>query len=79
MKCRKFCTNVRKSFFTVRLAEHWNRLPREVVDSPSLEIFKTHLETYLCSLLLGACCAGGLDSMISRGPFQPLQFCDSEN
>ena len=38
MKCRKFCTNVRKSFFTVRLAEHWNRLPREVVDSPSLDI-----------------------------------------
>ena len=33
------------------LLEHWNRLPREIVDSPSLEIFKTHLDAYLYSLL----------------------------
>ena len=73
---RKFCTNMQKNF-TVRVMEHWSRLPREVVDSPSLEIFKTHLDAYLCSLLQGACFAGGLDSMISKGPFQPLQFCDA--
>ena len=40
-----------KNFFAVRVKEHWNRLPREVVESPSLKIFKTHLHTYLCSLL----------------------------
>ncbi|GAB0179191.1 hypothetical protein GRJ2_000384400 [Grus japonensis] len=48
---RKFHLNMRKNFFTVRVTEHWNRLPREVVESPSLEIFKTHLDAILCNLL----------------------------
>ena len=51
LKHRKFHTNMQRNFFTVRVTEHWNRLPRGVVDSPSLEIFKTHLDAYLCSLL----------------------------
>jgi len=34
--------NIRKHF-TVRVAEYWHRLPREVVESPSLEIFRSHL------------------------------------
>jgi len=42
---------MRKNFFTLRVMEHWNRLPREVVESPSLEIFKTRLNKVLCSLL----------------------------
>ena len=52
---RKFCTNMWKIFFTGRVMEHWNRLPREVVESPSMEIFKTCLGTNLCSLLYGTC------------------------
>ena len=42
---------MRKNFFTLRVAEPGNRLPREVVESPSLEIFDTHLDAVLCSLL----------------------------
>jgi len=42
---------MRKNFFTLRVMEHWNRLPREVVEFPSLEIFKTRLNKVLCSLL----------------------------
>ena len=48
---RKFCTSMQRNIFTVRVTEHWNRLPREVVDSPPLEIFKTHLNPYLCNLV----------------------------
>ena len=51
MDHRKFRTNMRRNFFTVRVTEHWNRLPREVVESPSLGIFKARLDAYLGSLL----------------------------
>jgi len=51
LKHRKFRLNMRKTFFPLRVTEHWNRLPREAVESPSLEIFKTRLDKVLCSLL----------------------------
>jgi len=51
LKHRKFCLNMRKNFFPLKVTEHWNRLPRETVESPSLEIFKTCLDKVLCSLL----------------------------
>ncbi|GAB0180006.1 hypothetical protein GRJ2_000465900 [Grus japonensis] len=48
---RKFHLHMRKNFFTLSVTEHWNRLPREAVQSPSLEIFKTRLDAILCNLL----------------------------
>jgi len=51
LKHRKFQLNIRKNFFPLRVTEHWNRLPREAVESPSLEIFKTCLDAVLRSLL----------------------------
>ncbi|KFV76713.1 hypothetical protein N308_04517, partial [Struthio camelus australis] len=48
---RQFRLNMRKNFFPVTVTEHWNRLPREVVESPSLEIFKTRLDVILGNML----------------------------
>jgi len=46
---RKFHINMRKNIFTVRVTEHWNSFLREEVESPSMEIFKTNLDTFLCN------------------------------
>ena len=42
---------IRKNFFTVRVVKHWHRLPREVVDTPSLETFKVRLDGALSNLI----------------------------
>ena len=53
------------------------RLPREVVDCFSLEIVQTQLDAYSTACCMEPVLRGeGLDSVISRGPLQPLQFCD---
>jgi len=39
--------DIRKNFFTKRFSKHWNRLPREVVESPSLEVLKRPVDIAL--------------------------------
>jgi len=51
LKQRKLQLNPRKNFFPLRVPEPWPRLPREAVESPSLQIFKTCLDEVLYSLL----------------------------
>ena len=38
---------IRKNFFTARVVKHWNRLPREAVESPSPEVFKRRVDVAL--------------------------------
>ena len=44
--------DVRGKFFTMRVVRCWIGLPREVVDAPSLEVFKARLDGALGSLVL---------------------------
>ncbi|KFW67194.1 hypothetical protein AS28_06046, partial [Pygoscelis adeliae] len=47
----RFRLDIRKKFFTMMVVRHWNRLPRQAVDAPSLEVFKARLDGALSNLI----------------------------
>ena len=62
------------------MVTHWNRLPKEALDAPSLETSKARLDVALGSLvswLANLHIAGGLKLDDHCGPFPPRPFCDS--
>jgi len=68
----RFRLGIRKKFFTVRELKHWNRLSKEVVDAPFLEVFKARLDGALSNLVWWKVClpmAVGLEQDDLYGPF----------
>ncbi|KFV09993.1 hypothetical protein N340_14479, partial [Tauraco erythrolophus] len=51
LKENRFRLDFRKKFFSMRVVRLWNKLPREVVDAPSLEVFKARVGGALSSLV----------------------------
>ncbi|KFW11970.1 hypothetical protein N326_02108, partial [Eurypyga helias] len=51
LKTERLRLDIRKKFFTERVVRHWNRLPRDVVDAPSLAVFKARLDVALSNLV----------------------------
>jgi len=72
--------DIRRKSFSQTVVTHWNRLPKEAVDAPSLEAFKARLDVALGSLvwwLVTLHIAGGLKFDDHSGPFQSRPFYDS--
>jgi len=51
LKEGRFRLDIRKKFFPMSVVKHWNRLPREAVDGPSLEMFKARVDGALSNLV----------------------------
>lgn len=47
----RFRLDIRKKFSIVEVVRHWNRLPRETVDAPSLQAFKARLDGAVSNLV----------------------------
>jgi len=79
LRQRRLRLDIRRKFFTQRVVTHWNRLPKEAVDAPSLEAFKARLDVALGSLvwwLATLHTVGGLKLNDHCGPFQRRPLYD---
>jgi len=47
----RYRLDVKGESFTERVVRHWNRMPREAVDTPSLEVFRAGLDRALSNLI----------------------------
>ena len=77
----RFRLDIRRKFFSQGVVTPWNRLPKEVVDDPSLEAFSDGLDVALGSLvwwLATLHIEGGLKLDDYYGLFQPRPFYDSK-
>ena len=80
LKEGRFRLSIRKNLLAMRVVKPWHRLPREMVDAPSLETFKSRLDGALSNLVwlkVSLLAAGGLDRMAFTGPFPPKPVWDS--
>ena len=51
LKEGRFRLDIRKKFSTLRVVRHWSTLPREVVDAPTLEVFRARVDEALSNLV----------------------------
>jgi len=51
LRQRRFRLAIRRKFFTQRVVTHWNRLPKALVDAPSLKAFQARLDVVLGRLV----------------------------